>query len=86
MAYKILRQSTGNEIDSLHEYFCGEWFGWKKEIVFGREQQKPMRTLTRDYDGKKSPIDTKSFIDFYLFLQERAARIDVMIPEPFPNQ
>ena len=37
-AYKALRDQTGNDADDLHNYFCGEFFGWAKHIVMKKRE------------------------------------------------
>jgi hypothetical protein len=81
VAYKPIRDATGNDNESLHNYFCGEYFGWVD--VLDRPQSKPRRTTTTDESGKRSVLTTTEFMDFYAFVQQRAAEVcGVYVPDP----
>lgn len=86
VAYKTLRDETGNDVDDLHTYFCGEFFGWKDYEVMGAMRRKPIRTTTRDENGKRDVISTQMLSDFYGFIQQRAAEtVGVYVPDPDPD-
>lgn len=83
VAYKTLQRETGNDPDDMHEYFCGEFFGWVQREMFGKVKLKPRRTTTRNEDGKRDMIPTTQFMDFYAFIQRRSAEtVGVYIPDP----
>lgn len=85
-AYRYLTKDTGNDADSMHEYFCGEFFGWKKVQVFGRQKLKPRRTTTTDEEGNTDIISTLRFMEFYEFIQRRMAmEYGFNVPDPDPN-
>lgn len=86
-AYEYIRKATGNDKEDLHEYFCGEYFGWKETRVMGRRRLKPVRSTTRDQQGKRDVISTRDLSDFYDFVQRRAAEgtPSVYVPDPDPN-
>lgn len=85
-AYKILRAETGNDKEDLHDYFCGEYFGWKVQEVMGERRKKPIRTTTTDEEGKKAVLSKIEFADFFAFVQQRSAEtVGVYIPDPDPN-
>jgi hypothetical protein len=84
-AYETLRKATGNDKDDLHEYFCGEYFGWAEYEVMGSKRRRPKRTTTKDADGKRDVITTLQLSDFYGFIQQRSAEtVGVYIPDPDP--
>lgn len=84
VAYPPLVQATGNDAAILHEYFCGEFFGWVEREVFGRRKLTPRRTTTTDENGKRDVMAMPDFADFYDFVQRRGAENGVWIPDPDP--
>jgi hypothetical protein len=83
VAYPAIRDQTGeDDIKRLHEHFCGEYFGWKENPLGYR---KPMRTTTKDYDGKRAVISTEEMAAFYAFVQRRCAEVGVDVPDPVPR-
>ncbi len=68
----------------IHEYFCGEYFGWVKKIIMGKAKQVPKRTTTRNEDGKRELLDMRIMADFYNFIQQRAAEHGIYVPDPDP--
>ena len=87
-AYPPLMESMGlrGERDrlELHEYFCGEYFGWKEYEIMGKKKVRPIRTTTTDEDGKKNYVETTVMADFYSFIQQRAADNGVYVDDPDP--
>lgn len=85
-AYDFLEKETGNDPDHMHEYFCGEFFGWVEKNVFDRRKLKPKRTTTRDEYGNRDVISTLQFMQFYEFIQRRVAiTVGLNVPDPDPN-
>lgn len=85
LAYKVLRDATGEDsLDVLHEYMCGEYFGWIETVVFGRKKLKPARTTTTGYDGKSDKLKADEFALFFDFIQRRATQNGINIPDPDP--
>lgn len=82
VAYKALREQTGNEPEDLHAYFCGEYWSWKEINVFGQRKRVPLRTTTIDADGRRNPVSTVEFNDFYAFIQQRSAENGFNVPDP----
>ncbi len=60
--------------DDLHEYFLGEFHGWKTIEGFGQKRKLPIERSS----GKTKP----EFADYIAFIQERAAGMGVYIPDP----
>lgn len=84
-AYKTLRDTTGNDPEDLHTYFCGEYFGWVEYDVLGQTRKRPRRSTTKDDNGKRDVISTIHLQDFYAFIQQRAAEtVGVFVPDPDP--
>lgn len=84
VAYKALREQSGNDAEDLHEYFCGEYFGWVEKDVMGKRRLAPLRTTTTDHRGERQVIGTVEFADFYNFIQQRAAEAGYIVPDPDP--
>lgn len=74
VAYRTLSEETGNDLNDLHEYFLGEYFGWELIDVLGQQRRRPMR--------RSSKLNTMEFSDFYAFIQRRAAEFGVYVPDP----
>ena len=89
VAYKILMREIGlrgeREKAELHDTFCGEYWGWRTVEVMGVPRQMPKRTTTTDEQGKRDVISTREQIDFYEFIQQRAAGMGWDIPDPDKN-
>jgi len=71
--------------DDLHEYFCGEYFGWTEYRLLDQQKVRPRRTTTTDEDRKRSLLTTAEFADFVDFVIGRAADQGVVIPDPIPE-
>lgn len=83
MAHMGLRGSK--EKDELHEYFCGEFFGWHHYELLGQKKQRPKRTTTTNEQGKRQVIGKALMGEFYAFIQQRAAENGVFVPDPDPE-
>ena len=84
-AYPALRGQMGADVNDLHEFFCGEYFGWIEYEVMGRKKLKPFRTTTQDDQGKRDVISTVDMADFYAFIQRKAAENGFDVPDPDPD-
>ena len=76
VAYKALRDATGQDAEDWHEYMLGEWSGWEEYELFGRKKLRPMR--------RSSKLTTAEFCDYVAFIQQRAAEHGIMIPDADP--
>lgn len=89
VAYPPLMKHMGlrgeRDKEDLHEYFCGEYFGWARYEILGKAKQRPIRTTTMDEDGKRRLLPKMEMCDFYAFVQQRAAENGVQIPDPDPE-
>ena len=74
VAYRTLSEETGNDLNDLHEYFLGEYFGWELIDVLGQQRRRPIR--------RSSKLNTMEFSDFYAFIQRRAAEMGFYVPDP----
>ena len=84
-AYKALHEQTGNDPEDLHLYFCGEFFGWKEITVMDQRRRVPVRTTTRDENGKRDVLQTDAMANFYDFIQRRSAMVGFDVPDPDPT-
>ena len=88
VAYPPVMEEMGlrgeKEREEIHEYFCGEYWGWKTYSILGKKKSKPVRTTTRNDQGKKDIISKSEMYDFYNFIQQRAAENGIFVPDPDP--
>ena len=72
VAYPPVMEEMGlrgeKEREEIHEYFCGEYWGWKTYSILGKKKSKPVRTTTRNDQGKKDIISKSEMYDFYNFI------------------
>ena len=68
--------------EDLHEFWCGEYFGWRKTEIMGRETQRPIRTTTTNEDGRRDTLSTGGFMDFCEFIKQRMSDYGIQIPDP----
>ena len=67
------------EKEELHEFFCGEYFGWNEKTIFGRRKLTPKRTTTKDEDGKTNTLSKVEFAEFVDFIIRKAAENGIVI-------
>ncbi len=84
-AYKILRGETGHTLEELHDVMCRGFFGEVEVEVMGRVISKPARTTTTDEHGKRNVLKWDRFSDFFEYVRQQAADINVEIPDPDPD-
>lgn len=89
VAYKSLMEQMGlrgeREKEDLHEFMCGEFWGWREQVVMGQVRRFPARTTTRDLDGNRDVISTREQLALYAFIQQRAAEHGYDVPDPDPE-
>ena len=83
-AYVQLMDQTGIAKNDLHEYMCGEYFGWTEVEIFGQKQRKPVRTTTTDELGRHDVLKKHEFALFYDFIMQRAAENGLYVTDPDP--
>ena len=84
--YAPIAEHMGFDRDDLHEWFCGKFFGWK-DVRVPRSPRNPdgfvsvpVRTTTRNADGKRDVIDAKTFGLFVDMVDRIAAQAGIYIP------
>lgn len=86
VAYKAIMAATGlrgeQDKQDLHEFFCGEYWGWTKRTALMKP--RPKRTTTRNEQGERDEISTLQALDMYAFIQQRAAENGIDVPDPDP--
>lgn len=89
VAYPALMEHMGlqgeKDREELHEYFCGEFWGWIEYMFLGNKKQRPRRTTTINEQGEKDTIDKTEMYNFYRFIQQRGAEHGVFVPDPDPQ-
>lgn len=80
-AYKPIMEHMGlrgeRDKEDLHAFWCGEYWGWHPQL-----RNKPLRTTTRNERGERDEISTVDALDFYAFIQQRAAMQGIDVPDP----
>lgn len=83
---KLLAEAMGFEPPEVHEYACGEHFGWTRdELPGGRFRERPIRTTTTDEHGNRDVLEGDEFWRYVESLQRMGARAGVVIPDPDPS-
>lgn len=91
VAYKLIADAVGYEVEEVHEYLCGYMWGWTEKRVPKKPsnpegiESVPIRTTTTDADGKRSVLNKHEFADYVAFVQRFGAKHGVHIPDPDPN-
>jgi len=67
-------KEQGWRAEDVHEYFLGEHFGWETLEGFGRKRIRPL--------NRSSRLTKMEFVDFVDFIQQKAAEMGVVIPDP----
>jgi hypothetical protein len=91
VACKLLSEATGYEVDEIHEYLCGAYFGWK-HVKCPKTPNNPkgvkdvpIRTTTTNENGDRAVLNKQDFWDFVAFIQRFGAKHNVFIPDPDPD-
>ena len=89
--YKLISEATGYEVEEVHEYFLGRFFGWKDKKVPKTPRNPegvesvPMRTTTTDEHGKRSVLSVEVFSEYVAYIQRfGAVKLGLVIPDPDP--
>jgi len=83
--YPLLVRELGHATETWHEYFCGEWFGWReRELPGGRFEKTPVRTTTTNEEGRRDVVPGDVFWNFVENVRRFAAEAGVYVPEPDP--
>jgi len=74
VVYAIISQETGNEVNDLHEYFLGEFFGWEELEIMGRKRLRPRERSAKQIKAR--------FSEYLEFVISKAAGLGIVIPPP----
>jgi|SRR6185503_20465291 len=74
VVYAIISQETGNEVNDLHEYFLGEFFGWEELEIMGRKRLRPRERSAKQIKAR--------FSEYLEFVISKAASLGIVIPPP----
>ena len=84
--YEPLAEHMGYDREDIHEWMCGRFWGWK-DIKVPKTPRNPeglasvpVRTTTRNADGKRGVIDAKTFGLFVGMVDRIAAQAGIYIP------
>ncbi len=86
--YAPLAEHMGYAAEDIHEWMCGRMWGWKDVPVPKTPRNPeglasvPIRTTTRNADGKRDVIDAQTFSKFVDLVDRTAAQAGVFIPMP----
>lgn len=88
---KMISDKTGYEVEEVHEYLCGAFWGWKDKKVPKTPRNPsgldsvPVRTTTTNANGKRSVLTPMEFSDYVDFVQRFAAqKLQIIVPDPDP--
>lgn len=85
--YPPIAEAMGFDVSDLHTWCCGQFFGWTERKVPRTPHNRsglesvPIRTTTRDADGKRNVIDAQTFSRFVELVERTAAQAGVFIPD-----
>lgn len=89
VAYPAIMKEVGlhgkEEAEILHNQFCGAYWGWKSIEFMGNVVRVPVRTTTKNEEGKRDVIPTDDFVDLYRFVQIKSAEFGIIVPDPDPR-
>lgn len=91
VATQMLADALGFENEEMHEYLCGQHWGWKQEpCPKTPSNQKgvkdvPIRTTTTNEAGERDVLNKRDFWDFVEFIQRLGAEHGIFIPDPDPD-
>lgn len=84
--YGPIAEHMGYDPEDIHEWMCGRFFGWK-DIKVPKTPRNPeglasvpVRTTTRNEDGKRNVLDRQTFARFVDMVDRVAAQAGVFIP------
>ena len=89
--YTMLSKQTGMEKDEIHEWNCGQQWGWKNKKVPRKPsnpngiESVPIRTTTEGADGEDSPCSAEEMQELWERAQRLGAAHGLVIPDPDPD-
>lgn len=84
--YEPIAEHMGYDREDIHEWMCGRMWGWKDVHVPKTPRNPeglasvPVRTTTRDENGKRDVIDKATFSKFVEMVERIAAQAGVYVP------
>lgn len=88
--YAPIAEHMGYDAEDVHEWMCGRFWGWKDVKVPKAPRNPeglasvPIRSTTRNADGKRDVIDAKTFGLFVDMVDRIAAQAGIYIPMDRP--
>lgn len=88
VAYPVLVEAKGYEVNEIHEFMCGTHFGWVDKPCPKTPrnpeglESKPFRTTTKDENGKRDVLGTVEFSEFVETVKRVAAQAGIYVPDP----
>lgn len=88
VAYPLLVEAKGYEVNDIHEFMCGTHFGWVDKTCPKTPrnpeglESKPFRSTTRDETGKRNVLGTVEFSEFVETVKRVAAQAGIYVPDP----
>lgn len=88
--YAPIAEHMGYDAEDVHEWMCGRFWGWKDVKVPKTPRNPeglasvPIRSTTRNADGKRDVIDAKTFGLFVDMVDRIAAQAGIYIPMDRP--
>lgn len=89
--YRMLKEATGHDETELHEYNCGEYWGWKSVKCLPTPTNPdgvtsvPNRTTTTGYEGERDICPMEDFVALWEKAQKWGAGLGIVIPDPDPD-
>lgn len=84
--YPPIAEAMGYDLGDVHEWFCGRMWGWR-DIKVPKTPRNPeglasvpLRSTTRDENGKRNVIDAQTFARFIDMVDRVAAQVGIYIP------
>lgn len=83
--YGPIAEHMGYDRDDIHEWMCGHYWGWKDIRVPKTPRNPdglasvPIRSTTRDENGKRDVIDSATFSKFVDMVERVAAQAGVYV-------
>jgi hypothetical protein len=86
--YPPIAEAMGYSVEDIHEYMCGRHFGWA-DMPCPKTPRNPegicsipIRTTTRDAEGKRNVLNKAEFSAFVETVHRIAAQAGVFVPDP----
>jgi hypothetical protein len=74
VVYAIISQETGNEVNDLHEFYLGSFFGWEEYKVFDKTKLRPRERSSKQIKAR--------FSEFIEYIIAHAAGLGIIVPPP----